>query len=154
MDRKQKKNRKTYRKYLKRKKIDTVIQCNMRIVNYLDVSLNLNNSNYKPYHKPYNEIWYIHKDANQPLCLLKQIPTLIKKRFCTLSPRETKFSQSKEIYQKALEKSGYLKTLKYHPTNENISNKKQNRKQNVIWFNPQFSVTVKTKVGNHFLNLI
>ena len=51
-----KKNRKTYRKYLKRKKIDTVIQCNMRIVNYLDVSRNLNNSNYKPYHKPYNEI--------------------------------------------------------------------------------------------------
>ena len=124
-----KKKQRNIQKIFKEKKIDIVIQCNMRIANYLDVSLNLNNSNYKPYHKPYNEILYIHKDANQPLCLFKQIPTSIKKRFCTLSPRETKFIQSKEIYQKALEKSGYLKTLKYHPTNENISKKKQNRKQ-------------------------
>ena len=81
----------------------------MKIVNYLDVSLNLNKSN---------------------------------------------FNESKQIYQKALEKSGYTQNLKYHPANENVSNNKRNRKRNVIWFNPPFSVNVKTKVGNYFLNLI
>ena len=39
-------------------------------------------------------------------------------------------------------------------TNENVSNNKRNRKRNVIWFNPPFSVKVKTKVGKYFLNLI
>ena len=43
----------------------------MKIVNYLDVSLNLNNSNYKPLHKPDNEILYIYKDSNHPLKILK-----------------------------------------------------------------------------------
>ena len=43
----------------------------MKIVNYLDVSLNLNNSNYKRYHKPDNEILYIHKDSNHPPSILK-----------------------------------------------------------------------------------
>ena len=126
----------------------------MKIANYLGVSLNLNNSNYKPYQKPDNEILYIHKDSNHPSSILKQIPTLIEKRISTLSSNETIFNEPKEIYQKALEKSGYRQNLKYHPANENVSNNKRNRKRNVIWFNPPFSVNVKTKVGNYFLNLI
>ena len=114
---------------------------------------NLNNSNYKLYQKPDNEILYIHKNSNYTPSILKQIPTSIEKRISTLSSNKTIFNESKEIYQKALEKSSYLQSLKYHPVNENVSNNKQNRKQNVIWFNPSFSVNVKTKVGNYFLNL-
>ena len=126
----------------------------MKLVNYLDVTLNLNNSNYKPYHKPDNEILYIHKDSNHPLSILNQIPKSIEKRISTLSSNEIIFNESKEIHQKALEKSGYRQTLKYHPSNENVSNNKRNRKRNVIWFNPPFSANVKTKVGNYFLSLI
>ena len=63
-------------------------------------------------------------------------------------------NESKEIYQKALEKSGYQQTLNYHPANENVTNNKQNTKRNVTWFNLPFSVNVKTKVGNYFLNLL
>ena len=125
----------------------------MKLVNYLDVTLNLNNSNYKPYHKPDNEI-YIHKDSNHPLSILNQIPKSSEKRISTLSSNETIFNESKEIYQKTLEKSGYRQTLKYHPSNENVSNNRRNRKQNVIWFNPSFSANVRTKVGNYFLSLI
>ena len=51
----------------------------MKIVNYLDVLLNLNNSNYKPYHKPDNKILYIH--SNHPPSILKQIPHRLKKEF-------------------------------------------------------------------------
>ena len=114
----------------------------------------LNNWNYKPYHKPDNEILYIHKDSNHPPIILKQIPTLIDKRISILSSNETIFNESKEIYKKSLEKSGYRQSLKYHPVNENASNSKRNRKRNVIWFNLPFSVNVKTEVGNYFLNLI
>ena len=140
-------------KIFKENKLDIVIKCNMKLVNYLDVTLKLNNLNYKPYHKPDNEILNIHKDSNHPLSILNQIPKSIEKRIFTLS-NETTFNESKEIYQKALEKSGYRQTLKYHPSNENDSNNKRNRKRNVIWFNPPFSANVKTKVGNYFLSLI
>ena len=51
----------------------------MKIANYLDVSLSFNNSNYKPYHKPDNQILYIHKDSNHPPNILKQIPTSFEK---------------------------------------------------------------------------
>ena len=126
----------------------------MKLVNYLDVTLNLNNSNYKPYHKPDNEIIYIHKYSNHPPNILNQIPTSVKKRISTLSSIEIIFNESKEIHQKALEKSDYQQTLKNHPSNENISKNKQNRKQNVIWFNSPFSANVKTKVRNYFLSFI
>ena len=43
----------------------------MKIVNYLDVTFNLNNSTYKLYDKPYNEMPYIHKDSNHPPSILK-----------------------------------------------------------------------------------
>ena len=129
-------------------------QCNMKIVNYLHGSLNLNNFNYKPYHKSDNKVLYIQKDSNYPPSILKQIPTSIEKIIFTLSSNETIFNKSKETYQKSLENSGYGQTLKYHSPNKNVNNSKRNRKLNVIWFNPPFIVNAKTNVRNYFLNLI
>ena len=51
----------------------------MKLVNYLDVTLSLNNSNYKSYHKPDNEILYIHKDSTHPLSIHNHIPRSIEK---------------------------------------------------------------------------
>ena len=76
------------RKLFKENKLDIVIECSMEIVNYLDVSINLSNSNYKPYHKPDNEVLYIHKDSNHPPSILKQIPTSVEKRISALSSNE------------------------------------------------------------------
>ena len=55
----------------------------MKIVDYFDVSLNLNNSNYKPYHKSDIEILYIHKDSSHQHSILKHIPTLMEKTIST-----------------------------------------------------------------------
>ena len=76
---------KNIQKICKENELDIAIQCNMKIVNYLDVSLNLNNLNYKPYHKPDNEILYIFKDSNHPPSILRQIPTSTEKRISTFS---------------------------------------------------------------------
>ena len=70
---------KNIQKTFKENKLDIVIKCNMKLVNCLDATLNLNNSNYKPHHKPDNEILYIHKNSNHPLSILNQIPTSIEK---------------------------------------------------------------------------
>ena len=78
----------------------------------MDVSLSLNNSNYKPYCKPDNETLYTHKDSNRPPSIFKQIRTSIERRISALSSNESILNESKEMSQKALEKSGYRQILK------------------------------------------
>ena len=41
--------------------LDIIIQCNIKIVNYLDVTVNLNDGSYKLYTKSNNESTDIHK---------------------------------------------------------------------------------------------
>ena len=53
----------------------------MKIVNYLHVSLKLNNSDYNPYHKPDNKIFYILKDSITHPASLKKSPHRLKKEF-------------------------------------------------------------------------
>ena len=75
--------KKNIRQIFKENKLYIVIQCKMKIVDYFDVSLSWNNSNYKPYHKPDIEILYIHKDSNHSHSILKHITTLIEKAIST-----------------------------------------------------------------------
>ena len=63
----------------------------MKVVNYLDVSLNLNNLNYKPYHKPDNKIFISTK-----IQILKFLHRL-KKSISTLSSNETIFNKFKKM---------------------------------------------------------
>ena len=123
--------KKNIRQFFKEYKLYIVTQCKMKIVDYFDVSLNLNNSNYKPYHKSDIEILYIHKDSSHQHSILKHIPTLMEKTISTFWSNENIFNESKKkkMCQKALEKSSYQQTLKYHPSNENVRNNKQNRKR-------------------------
>ena len=55
---------KNIQKIFKDHGLDIIIQCNMKVVNYLDVTFNVNNGTYKPYTKPKNEIKDIHKNSN------------------------------------------------------------------------------------------
>ena len=50
------------------------IQCNLKIVGYLDVTFNLTDSSYHPFNKTNNEINYIHKQLNHPPSIIKQLP--------------------------------------------------------------------------------
>ena len=47
--------KKTFQKIFKNKGLDIIINCNMIIINYLDVTLNLNDGSYCPYKKPNDE---------------------------------------------------------------------------------------------------
>ena len=58
--------KKNIQKIFKDHGLDIIIQCNMKVVNYLDVTFDLSDGTYKPYTKPNNEIKYtktqpIHK---------------------------------------------------------------------------------------------
>ena len=93
--------------------LDIIILCNMKIVNYLDVTFNLNDETYKPYTKPNNEIKYIHKNSNHPPSVIRQIPLSTELRLSTLSVNEKIFQEPAPPYKKAFQNSGYGHALTY-----------------------------------------
>ena len=74
---KAKKIKKDFQKLFKKHDLEIVVECNMKIVNYLDVTFDLNTGTFKPYHKPGNEINYVNVNSNHPPNVIKQIPLSI-----------------------------------------------------------------------------
>ena len=135
---------------------DVIIECNMKIVNCLDVTFNLNGGTYQPYQKPDNIIQYIHVESNHAPNIIKQFPKTIGKRLSQLSSSEEIFNESVPFYEDKLHQSGYQQKLKYNPANTETHNKR-NHKRNIIWFTPPplppFGRNVSTKIGKYFSNL-
>ena len=52
--------KKKFQKLFKEKYLYIVVQCNLKITNYLDITLNLNDSSYHPYRGPSEGTKYIH----------------------------------------------------------------------------------------------
>ena len=144
--------KKDFQRIFKENELDLVITSNMKVVNYLDVTLNLNDGTFKPYHKPTDTINYIHKESNHPPAIIKQLPISFESRLSTISSSHEVFEEAKKPYQDALEKSGFKHKLEYHPSDR--SEKSANRKRKIIWFNPPFNKAVTTNVAKLFLRLI
>ena len=128
------------------------IEANKKVVDYLDISLDLNTGLYKPYSKPNNKVLYVHKESNHPPAILKNIPLNINNRLAAISSNQTVFEQSIKQYDEALKESGYKYKLKFEKPNE--ENNSNSRKRKILWFNPPYSETVATNIGKKFLQLI
>ena len=131
--------------------------CNLKTVNYLDITLDLNTGTYKPYCKPNDEILYIHAKSNHPANILKQLPILIETRLSNLSSNSEIFHEASKHYQNISNQSGYDYKFQYKPPNnenENKSKSSRNRKRSIIWFNPSFSKNISNNIGKYFLLLI
>ena len=147
------KSEKNLQKAFKNIGLDVIIECNMKAVNYLDVTFNLNDGTYRPYQKPDNIIQYMHVKSNLFPNTIKQISKTIEKRLSQLSSNEEIFNESAPFYEDKLHQSGYQQKLKYNPVNTK-THSKRNHKRNIIWFNPPFNRNVSTKIGKYFLNLL
>ena len=147
------KARKVFCKILGDLGLKITVQSNMKIVNYLDVTLNLTTGKYYPFRKPGNTPLYINAKSNHPPSIIKQIPTSISTRISSLSCDSTEFDKSSQLYNDALRSSGYDERIQFEENRQNRTNKK-NRTRNIIWFNPPFSQNVQTNVAKSFLHLI
>ena len=127
------------------------IETNLKEVDFLDVTLNLQNGTYRPHEKPNDELLYIHSLSNHPSQTIKQLSNSMCQRLLKNSSNQDIFNTTKLEYEDVLKKSGYNIDLKY--TN-NKSEKRKTGKRNVIWFNPTFSKSVLTNVANTFLQLV
>ena len=79
-----------------------MIEGNLKIVDYLDVTSNLTDSSYCPFNKTNNEINYVHKQSNHPPSIIRQLPLSVERRLSKLSSIEKIFDDSTPTYQKAL----------------------------------------------------
>ena len=148
-----KKIRKHLQNIFKNNGLDVIIECTMKLVNYLDVTFNLNDGTYRPYKKLDNIIQYRHFETNHTPNIIKQIPKPIEKPFCQLSSNEEIINESATFYEEKLHQSGQQQKLKYNPVNTK-THSKLNHKRNIIWFKPLFNKNVSTKIGKYFLNLL
>ena len=147
------------------------IASNLKIVDFLDVTLNLNNSPFKPYSKNDSASTYVNIDFNHPRSVLRQIPIAVNQRINRLSSCKIIFAESKSIYDDALKNSGFqgrlghvipvdpgskgksnssgTRTLvKVGDNNNNHSNRRgRNRLRKVIWFNPPFYKLTNINIG-------
>ena len=76
-DNKQKNHKKTIQKIFKDKGFQIIIKCNLKVVDYLDKTLNLNDGTYHSLHKPNEETTYIHVESDHPPKIIKKIPRSI-----------------------------------------------------------------------------
>ena len=94
--------------------LEIVAGSNLRIVNYLEVTLNLNNDSFIPYHKPNNIIQCINKESNHPRSIIKHLPVSIEKRLSNNSSNEKIFKEESIYYEDTLNKAGYINILVDH----------------------------------------
>ena len=132
--------------------VKITVQSNLKVVNYLDVALNLTTGKYYPYRKPDNNPLYINANSNHPPSVIRQIPASICTRISGLSCDSDEFNKTSQVYNDALISSGYKEKIRYDQ-NQNQRNQ-TNRPRIIIWFNPPFSQNVETNVAKSFLQVV
>ena len=124
-------------------------------MNFLDITLDLQTSIFKPYIKPGDKPLYVNAESNHPPAILKNIPLSVNKRICEISANQEVFDLATPLYQAELDRCGYKHQLKYSPPTPPKGKKgKRKNKHRVTYFNPPYSINVETNVGKIFLELL
>ena len=124
-----------------------------RTADFPDISLDISTGTYRPLNKPNKVIRHISIYSNHPHSILQNLPSMIEKRISDLSSNRKIFKESKEIYEKALNASGFNKELKFKPTIAK-GKRKRSRKRDIIWYTPPFSINVKTRIGGSLFDTL
>jgi hypothetical protein len=130
---------------------------NTTTTDFLDVTFNLSNGEYKPYAKPGSKHIYVHTASNHPPLIIKRIPKSIESRLSNISSTQEIFDNNKPAYEAALKEAGHRTTLTYTPASRNdqtATHNRNRRKRNITWYNPPYSKSVQTNIGQKFLTLI
>ena len=145
--------RKNIIKIFKDVRFSTDIETNSKVVNFLDITFNLNNGTYKPYKKPNDPLLYINKSSNHPPQIINQLNRIISDRLSRKSSNKEVFNASKGEYEQALKLSGYS-NISLSFQQPDASHVKRQRHRNIIWFILPYSRAVITKAAKKFLQLL
>ena len=136
--------------------LSMTVKANIKANDSLDIHFDLVKEIYQSYKKPNDGPLYINIKSNHPSSILQQLPKSISKKISEISLNEHILNQSIPYYENTLKKSGYKISLRYVPAQNQDKNNEQReqRKRKIIWFNPPYSLNVKTNAGKLFLKLL
>ena len=86
--------KRAFQRIFKSKELDIVIQCNVKVVDYLDATLNLNNGSFKLFVRSMMKQITSTRESDHPPNIIKQLPIAVEKRISDLSSSEEIFVQS------------------------------------------------------------
>ena len=127
----------------------------MKIVNYLDVTLNLTTGKYYPFRKPDNNPLYINSKSNHPPSIIRQIPASISTRISSLSCDPQTLLNHHSYTMMPLDPVLTMKQSSKRKTGK-LEQKRRIEPDHVtlFWFNPRFSQNVQTNLAKSFHPLI
>ena len=96
---------------------------------------------------------YVNTSNNHPKHIIENIPKGVEKRLCQISANEEVFMKAIPPYQEALNRAGHTYKLKYTPPKPDNPEKRQ-RSRKILYYNPPFSKTLKTKLGKKFFEIL
>ena len=99
------------------------------VVNFLDVTLDLNTGKFKPFTKPLSTPLYVHSQSNHPPNIIRNIPAVINRRILTTVPRSI---EKEWIHAQARIQASTTRRR----------------------FNLPYNKNVKTSIGRAFISLI
>ena len=140
-------------KLFKEEGLKITVEGGAQAVDFLDVVLDLSNGSYCPYVKPNTATKYVSTQSNHPKKIIEMIPHGVSKRLSTNSSSAEEFNQHSTHFKDALKSAGYEDELVYEEIQEEEGRDKK-RRRNVIFFNPPWSMNVKTNIGKKFLSLV
>ena len=79
--------------------LQITIEANKKVVNFLDVTLDLNKQSYGPFIKPNNKPLYVHRESNHPPLILKNIPLAVNRRLNEISSCKDSFEEAAPVFQ-------------------------------------------------------
>ena len=130
--------RKDITREFKKQGLNISISTNLKICNFLDVTLNLTDGTHYPYRKPNNETLYIGANSNHPPTIIKHLPAAIGRRISDISSSKELFNKAKPHYESALKQSGhdekliYTERKKLSIVTHTVQNSRKNRQRNII----------------------
>ena len=134
--------------------LNTVSETNLKVVNLVNLTLNLSTGKYISYKKPDNKPLYINENSNHPPNIIQNLPESISRRANKLSSGKTVFNNSKVLFNNSLSNSGFGHKIKFQSLTENQDrNRKRNRGRKIVRFNLPYSCNVATTTDENFLLL-
>ena len=130
------------------------ITANLEATDFLDIFLDLRSEKHRVFTKEGDTPTYVHHQSNHPPSVLKNIGPAVNKRLVSLSANADLFNQAKPLYQDALRRSKHGHNLEFKEEVVEEGRNKRRRKRQIIWWNPPYSMNVKTNIGAKFLALI
>ena len=141
----------------KKQGLNISISTNLKICNFLNITLNLTDGTHYPYRKPNSETLYIDTNSNHLPTIIKHLPAAIGRWISDISSSKEVFNKAKPHYESALKQSGHEKLIyieRKKPVTHTVQNSHMNRQTNMIWFNLPYSMNIQTNIGREFLNLV